>query len=415
MKKLLLIVLLLSLLLTTLYAEENDNALGFSAMKTKYISVDINIELPIYFSGYTSNDEFTYRTAVFYDSIAQQADFEAYYLDNNQNKVFAEIVSENGNKYAVFKIKPITREEYIFYVSGTIISENKIVLTNSTGNLNDVPEDTKEYIKATRFIQSDSSEIRTVSNFIKESEDPLENLVAITNWVHSYVTYDFDYVEVVNDSKKVLADRKGVCDEFAILEAAILRAQGYPVKYVVGYANTSQEWGPHAWLEVYVPGQEWIPVDPTYNEVGFVDSSHIVLEKLKDPVESKDSVSSTNKVSVVFGEKIQDFKHNQTKNFEEYGYGNVINMDVIASKDALMESPYIVKLKLQNTTSNPVVILVVSQLAEDFVQLFPESRKTTYYIKPFDSKVVDYYFLLPKLDNSYIYGFAFSSQFNGVE
>ncbi len=405
------ILLLMFVLLSTIHAEDNNSALGFSAMKTKSISVNINIESTIYFSNYTNKDEIIYKIPVFYDSTNQQANFEAYYYDNNGNKIFANTKQENGNSYATFNIKPIERSEYVFFISGNVISENKTNITNNTGNLADISEKLKDYTKETKFIKSDTSEIRTLANFLKSSDDPLENLVNVTNWVHGYLEYDLEYVSVVNNALTVLAEKKGVCDEFSILEAAILRAQGYPVRYVVGYANTGQEWGAHAWLEVYVPGQDWIPVDPTYNEVGLVDATHISLEKLKDPVESKESVTSTEKVTVVFGEKKQRIVRTEAKMFSEQGYENVINMSLDFAKDALQGSPHIVKLKLKNNYSNPITILVTSQLATDFLQIYPKTKKTVYYLKPFEEKTIDYYFKLPDLNNSYIYEFGFSSQF----
>jgi hypothetical protein len=41
---------------------------------------------------------------------------------------------------------------------------------------------------------------------------------------------------------------------------------------------SGEVWNFHAWAEVYL-GESggWVPVDPTYNEVGFVDSTHISL------------------------------------------------------------------------------------------------------------------------------------------
>lgn len=393
---------------------ENDNTLDFSAMKTKYISVDLNIETPIYVSGYGDNEEFTYKTAIFSNYRTQTVEVEAYYLDNNGNKVLAEIINENENRYAIFKVKPIERDKYIFYISGSIVSENKTILNNQEHNLNQEIEEEKEFQLASRFIQSNSLEIKTIAKNLKQTDDAIENLVNVTNWVHDYLEYDLDYIDVVHDSKKVLNDRKGVCDEFAILEAAILRAQGYPVKYVVGYANTSQEWGPHAWLEAYIPNQGWIPVDPTYNEVSFVDSSHIVLEKLNDPVESKDSVTSTSNIEIVFGEKTHTFIHNDSKSYEESGYANTVKMSMTYNKDNISTSPFLVKLNLTNTAPNPVALLVVSQISEDFNQLYPKSRKKVFYLKAFEDKVVDYFFVLPKVENSYSYSFGFSSQLNDI-
>ncbi len=415
MMKIKVLILLAILLINPIFAEENDNSLEFSAMKTKYISMDLNITMPIYVSGYTENSEFTYKTAIFSNYKTQTVDIEAYYFDENNNKIFAEIINENGNRYAIFKVKPVTKTEYLFYISGSIVSENKTTLNNQDHNLNQEILEEKEYTLSSRFIQSNSLEIKTIAKYLKQSEDAIENLVNVTNWVHDYLEYDNSYIEEVIDSKTILSEKKGVCDEFAILEAAILRAQGYPVKYVVGYANTSQEWGPHAWLEVYIPNQGWIPVDPTYNEVGFVDSSHIVLEKLKDPVESKDSVTSTSNIEIAFGNKTHNFKHNETRNYQDSGYENIIKMSMIFNKDNLSSSPFNVKLNLINTTSSPVAVLVVSQISQDFNQIYPNSRKKIYYLKGFEEKNVDYFFILPSVDNSYSYSFGFSSQLNDIE
>lgn len=415
MMKIKVLILLAILLINPIFAEENDNSLDFSAMKTKYISMDLNITMPIYVSGYTENSEFTYKTAIFSNYKTQTVDIEAYYFDENNNKILAEIISENGNRYAIFKVKPVTKTEYLFYISGSIVSENKTIFNNQDHNLNQEILEEKEYTLSSRFIQSNSLEIKTIAKYLKQSEDAIENLVNVTNWVHDYLEYDNSYIEEVIDSKTILSEKKGVCDEFAILEAAILRAQGYPVKYVVGYANTSQEWGPHAWLEVYIPNQGWIPVDPTYNEVGFVDSSHIILEKLKDPVESKDSVTSTSNIEIAFGNKTHNFKHNETRNYQDSGYENIIKMSMIFNKDNLSSSPFNVKLNLINTTSSPVAVLVVSQISQDFNQIYPNSRKKIYYLKGFEEKNVDYFFILPSVDNSYSYSFGFSSQLNDIE
>lgn len=412
MKRLFISLLFIILILSAVNAEDNNNSLEYSAMKIKYISTDINVVLPIYFSNYTSSDEFTYKTAIFQDLDNQDVNVTAYYYDNDGIKVFGDIVSEGENKYALFKIKPIRRNEYIFYISGNVVSEDKFILENNHPST--ISDEIMEYTKATKFIQSDNSEIRTVANFLKKSNDPLENLVYVNNWVHSYIAYDLGYVSMVNDAIAVLSDRKGVCDEFAILEAAILRAQGYPVKYVVGYANTSQEWGAHAWLEVYVSGYGWIATDPTYNEVGTIDATHIVLEKLKDPRESKDSVTSTNNVEVRFGEKKQYFTHNEVITYEQAGLEDKVNFKIITSREAYQGSPHVAKLRLTNKTTNPLLLLVASQLAPDFEQIYPKDRKTVYYLKPLETKDFDYYFKLPDLENSYIYEFGYISQIKDI-
>ena len=73
----------------------------------------------------------------------------------------------------------------------------------------------------------------------------------------------------------VLAQRAGVCQDFAHLMIAALRVLGVPARYVSGYFFTSDdatgadvegdevEVETHAWVEAAVPGVGWVAVDPT--------------------------------------------------------------------------------------------------------------------------------------------------------
>ena len=60
------------------------------------------------------------------------------------------------------------------------------------------------------------------------------------------------------DVDKTLADRKGICFDFAALMCCMLRSQGIPTQMVIGYADSCY----HAWNRVYVDGQ-WRLVDTT--------------------------------------------------------------------------------------------------------------------------------------------------------
>lgn len=66
------------------------------------------------------------------------------------------------------------------------------------------------------------------------------------------------------DIRGALEGGKGICSDYASLFAAILRANGVPVKYVVG--NAGGEY--HAWTEVLEDG-EWKVYDPTFGDSGY--------------------------------------------------------------------------------------------------------------------------------------------------
>lgn len=66
--------------------------------------------------------------------------------------------------------------------------------------------------------------------------------------------------------------RRGVCQDFAHIALAALRAWGIPARYVSGYILTHPPEGQerlagadasHAWISVWSPGHGWVDMDPT--------------------------------------------------------------------------------------------------------------------------------------------------------
>jgi len=391
-----------------------DNSLNFSAIQTKVIDVDINMTMPIHISNFENGQKLIYKTPVFYDSRTQQADIDAFYLEDG-NKISAKIEEDEfGNKVAVFEVQKINKAEYVFYVNGRIKSENKIVLSPDEYDLSNPISDFNDYELPTKNIQSNSSEIRTMAEAISTGDDALTELVNTVNWVHQNITYDLNYESTVEDSLTVLSERRGVCDEFAVLTAALLRARGFPVKYVTGVANTTEDWGNHAWLEVYIPTQGWIPVDPTYGEVGFVDSSHIILAKVKDPDDVKDKITTYGNVDAQFDEKQIDYLINTQDSYSDKGYNSYVNFDISAPEDMKNGSAYTVQLKTKNTTASPLVFLVVLQTPDSFKPISPRANEQIIFLKSFEEKTYYYNMILPVEDlpeYSYMqYSYTFLTQ-----
>lgn len=88
--------------------------------------------------------------------------------------------------------------------------------------------------------------------------------------------YDPSFTTIATPLSDVLNHRRGVCQDFAHLAIACLRAYGIAARYVSGYIETRPAPGKprtmgadasHAWFSVYVPGTGWLDFDPTNNTV----------------------------------------------------------------------------------------------------------------------------------------------------
>jgi transglutaminase-like putative cysteine protease len=104
--------------------------------------------------------------------------------------------------------------------------------------------------------------------------------------IHRDFVYEALSTEISTPALEVLADRRGVCQDFAHVLLACLRSLGLAARYVSGYLLTEPPPGQprlvgadasHAWVSVYLPdlgGKRglphggWLDLDPTNNRAG---------------------------------------------------------------------------------------------------------------------------------------------------
>jgi transglutaminase-like putative cysteine protease len=102
-------------------------------------------------------------------------------------------------------------------------------------------------------------------------------------------TFDPEATNISTPLAEVMAERRGVCQDFAHLFISCLRQCGLPAAYVSGYLLTRPPPGrprlvgadaSHAWVSAYIPGTGWIDYDPT--NACFVGAGHIVVARGRD-------------------------------------------------------------------------------------------------------------------------------------
>lgn len=112
---------------------------------------------------------------------------------------------------------------------------------------------------------------------------------ALCDWMFEDITYAPGETTISTSVLEVLERRRGVCQDFAHLMIACLRARGLPARYVSGYLRTLPPVGSaesdkpvlvgagatHAWVAVWCPPFGWVELDPTNGK--FAGTDHVAL------------------------------------------------------------------------------------------------------------------------------------------
>lgn len=108
-----------------------------------------------------------------------------------------------------------------------------------------------------------------------DDRTPYERATTIRDWLRTNREYDLNATHEPGlpiAAQFVFAMDRGYCQYFATAMVAMLRTQGVPARYVIGYAGgdpvgedeylVTADRG-HAWVEVYFPDRGWVTFDPT--------------------------------------------------------------------------------------------------------------------------------------------------------
>jgi transglutaminase-like putative cysteine protease len=125
-----------------------------------------------------------------------------------------------------------------------------------------------ELLAATPYVPA-ADEIVLVGADLRRETTPVAAVAAAVEWVRSALTYEPGATSVQTTALEALRGGRGVCQDFAHLTVAALRAAGIPARYASGYFYPVEDAAigervigqSHAWVEAWTG--EWWGIDPT--------------------------------------------------------------------------------------------------------------------------------------------------------
>ncbi len=132
-----------------------------------------------------------------------------------------------------------------------------------------------EFTKPDLNIPSDDAEFKNLSQkLVKGKSNVLEASVAIKDWVYAEMRPNAG-IGVLRDASEVLKSKEGVCRDYAILTATLLKSAGIPTRLASGLVSWDGTFYYHAWDEVW-NGEHWIGIDSTTPDKQ-ISAAHVKL------------------------------------------------------------------------------------------------------------------------------------------
>jgi hypothetical protein len=179
-----------------------------------------------------------------------------------------------------------------------------------------------EYLKPSENVDSDNEGIVEAARPLIVENDDYRTAKNISAFVTKAVRFDSSprTNEITLPASEILKQKQGICNDYANLTAAMLRAAGIPARPVSGLVynklNKAADWshpgGSHAWVEFYADGK-WHFADPTWGNGYFDQPDGYHLSYGAEPVDI-----TTEGYRAQFGELV--------KSIEDEGYKLVASM-----------------------------------------------------------------------------------------
>jgi transglutaminase-like putative cysteine protease len=137
-----------------------------------------------------------------------------------------------------------------------------------------------EYLGGSRFVDVDADIWRLAIDATDGITDTWQAVQALMRFVNSHLDYKPASTHVHTPLRDALAQRRGVCQDFAHLTLGLCRTLKIPARYVSGYLAVEKARATHAWVEVWIPCVGWLALDPTHNQQ--TDNTYIKIGAGRD-------------------------------------------------------------------------------------------------------------------------------------
>lgn len=157
----------------------------------------------------------------------------------------------------------------------------------SFASVRDTPDDMDPpYLGDSRYVEVTPEVWRLGIDIRDGKDDVFETAAAVMHHIYKNWTYAPNTTHAATHMNEVMAEKRGVCQDFAHVMIGICRSLGIPTRYVSGYLYNGPEsqlrgaQASHAWCEVRVPGRGWFGLDPTNDTLA--DERHIKIATGRD-------------------------------------------------------------------------------------------------------------------------------------
>ena len=151
------------------------------------------------------------------------------------------------------------------------VAEARQILKSGTGVF--------DYLQPTEAIPIASESSAWGREILRENRPLGEALDDLNKTIYREFKYRTGSTEIETPLSLIWKKREGVCQDFAHVMISVLRAARIPCRYVCGYIESEPavsvdptrkrlvgSLATHAWVEVLVPGMDWVALDPTNNQ-----------------------------------------------------------------------------------------------------------------------------------------------------
>lgn len=400
-KRFLLLFCTLSLLIISGYAQ--DNLLDYEYLKLN-ISNDITMHMSL--NDPVRIDSFNIISYFLPQTINGTQYLNSYFISHN-----GQAVQDGDNFHIVYSLDNTQLSSTVNLHSWFVVQKTMQtgVVSKKVSYPLQVQSSDSKYVEFSDLIDTNEDIRLKASELVLGEDDVYVISNKIAWWIQNNIQYNLSTIQQNPNQKssQVFVSRKGVCKEITNLYISMMRSLGIPARVVRGFAFTNSpelvlflgdSWGGHAWSEVKI-GDSWIPFDLTYGQYGFVDATHIILEK--NPSLSQQAITASFKglgvSNLVLEQPKQTFTVLEQKDISQ-SLGMTINVSGIES---LQIGSY-GYLRVDISNDEPVYKTLFLEMNHQFQMndgivgiTLLDDPKRMFVFRPLEKRTVYFRFLLP--------------------